>query len=236
MIKISLPLTKHTGKARVKYRKDKKDYGIPFATRQNKLTQDNYIEWQIGYDTKEKKLSKSKFSFQRKGETKYTFELSEYLIDAIKNNLVTKEEFKELKKFVEKARIETAFIEERFNIKREEQKQMSLMGVNFDLFMEHYPLLLYFQNKDEYSIEVKIDRKQKAIGVQAMLFLCIPITRFEEKKGLIVREAEQNEQVTLEIKRNKNNFIIDVIKIFAISSSQHNEDIKNIIDTIEKNI
>jgi hypothetical protein len=47
---VDIPLTTTSGKTRVKQRDTIFGYGTPFASRQNKFNQKNYIEWQIGYD------------------------------------------------------------------------------------------------------------------------------------------------------------------------------------------
>ncbi len=45
---VNLPLTKPTGKIRVKRRSVFSEYGLPVRPRQDSLTQTNYVEWQIG--------------------------------------------------------------------------------------------------------------------------------------------------------------------------------------------
>jgi hypothetical protein len=49
-ITVGVPLTTTSGKTRVKQRNIVFDYGLPFASRKNPFNQNNYIEWQIGYD------------------------------------------------------------------------------------------------------------------------------------------------------------------------------------------
>lgn len=47
---VNLPLTKPTGKIRVKKRSFFAEYGEPIAPRQVPMSQSAYVEWQIGYD------------------------------------------------------------------------------------------------------------------------------------------------------------------------------------------
>ena len=49
-ILVDIPLTTPTGKTRIKSRSMFYEYGKPHATRSVPLTQNNYVEWQIGYD------------------------------------------------------------------------------------------------------------------------------------------------------------------------------------------
>src|SRR6266487_3620484 len=60
-IKVILPLTTHSSKIRVKKRKDIFYQGVPLATRQEKITNDCYFEWQISYDLKETNRNFDKF-------------------------------------------------------------------------------------------------------------------------------------------------------------------------------
>ena len=55
-----LPLTKPTGKIRLKLRNSFCEYGNPFAPRQNPISLRTYIEWQIGYDHKASDENKAK--------------------------------------------------------------------------------------------------------------------------------------------------------------------------------
>lgn len=52
-IEESLPLTKPTGKIRIETRGTYYEYEQPFASRKSRFTHDNYVEWQISYDTDE---------------------------------------------------------------------------------------------------------------------------------------------------------------------------------------
>ncbi|MBR4762106.1 MAG: restriction endonuclease, partial [Clostridia bacterium] len=49
-IKVAIPLTTPTGKARIKRRSKSNEYGIPVSTRSAPFCRNCYVEWQIGYD------------------------------------------------------------------------------------------------------------------------------------------------------------------------------------------
>ena len=234
MLAIPLPITTPTGKIRVKIRKTNKCYGLSFASKQEVFTKNNYIEWQISYDTENQGDSKYKYNFIRKGETKYTRELSDYLASSLENKIINKKEFNELISFTQKVKEKDEFIENKFAIERQENENVSIMNMDFNLFKENYPLLIFLKRKD-YTIEIKIDRKQKAVGVQAMVFLCIPINQIENYENLLNRTAKTKEIVKLIVKRDFNNFIIDTVKVFAVASKQHNEDMQKILTIINDN-
>ena len=61
-LKVVLPLTKPTGKIRIKERSFFGDYGLPVAGRTQSLGLTNYVEWQIGYDLLANASNKSKTS------------------------------------------------------------------------------------------------------------------------------------------------------------------------------
>ena len=83
---VNIPLTTTSGKIRVKSRTIDSEYGLPFASRQNNFNLNNYVEWQIGYDSvvdDEQKLKLTTLTNTRftayNGKTKALYELSEYL-------------------------------------------------------------------------------------------------------------------------------------------------------------
>ena len=91
---VNLPLTKPTGKIRIKNRSFFAEYGMPIAPRRTPLTQSSYLEWQIGYDLLKSdenagKTSLSEMTFSNyKDETKYAYELSEIVFYAHGNGLI----------------------------------------------------------------------------------------------------------------------------------------------------
>ena len=240
MIKIDLPLTTPSGKVRVKKRETISSPGIPVSIAESNNNAENiaenfYLEWQISYDTKDEEKSETKFSFERNGKEKYLYELSDYLVEAIKTKIINHEEFIELKKYVDSITSED-FIDKNFPINRIEERDIIIRDSNFSLLNERHPLLVYFSEKEDFCIEIKIDRKQRAVGFQPQVYLSIPLTSFENYKDLLERKARRNEMISLKITKEKNNFIIPSIKIFSIASSQHNKDILNILNSIENNL
>src|SRR4051795_579281 len=98
-IKLLFPLTTHTGKIRVKKRKDIFYQGLPIATRQAPLDSDCYLEWQISYDLQKNNSNFEKHyaSVKNKGEIRnekkeptgrYVYELSDYLIEIVKQKFI----------------------------------------------------------------------------------------------------------------------------------------------------
>ena len=77
-----------------------------------------------------------------------------------------------------------------------------------------------------------IKEKQKAIGIQPMLYLCIPIKLVEEYQEIENQLAETKQTATYLITKNNFQLVIETIKIFSILSRKHQRDIINILRTI----
>ncbi|MBO4792038.1 MAG: restriction endonuclease, partial [Clostridia bacterium] len=97
-IKAELPLTSQ-GKFRCKKRSDIQAFGESFGPKKNIITEDSYLEWQIGYDTiigrneKPTKLKAEKFKFKGANKkNKHPYELSEIAYHMCKIGLISKDD------------------------------------------------------------------------------------------------------------------------------------------------
>ena len=78
-------------------------------------------------------------------------------------------------------------------------------------------------------VEIVIKEKQKAVGLQPMLYVCFPVTKLKgEKRELIGRCAEQNEKAVLLLDKTHKDFILGTFKIFALLSKAHKSDVISI--------
>jgi len=93
---IKIPAS-NDGKFRFKTRNKNIDFGESFSTRTINFNENVYLEWQIGYDAvvadvtsgkKETQLKEHTFVGDNK-KTKYLYELSELVYEAIKNKLIS---------------------------------------------------------------------------------------------------------------------------------------------------
>ena len=82
------------------------------------------------------------------------------------------------------------------------------------------------------KIEIIIKEKQKAIGIQPMLYLCIPIKLVEEYPEIENKLAETKQKATYLITKSNFQMVIETIKIFSILSKKHQRDIVDILWTI----
>ncbi|PIN71522.1 hypothetical protein CO153_00980 [Candidatus Pacearchaeota archaeon CG_4_9_14_3_um_filter_30_11] len=283
-LKYELPLTTSTGRARVKRRKN--EFGEPLKT-EDKLSESDYIEWQISYfmpfDTlwdkfkgikknKQKKkaliedyfrefkpssLIKDLIEFfeeteeiQRKdfkkklkeifekhkqiliikehkdNKTYVMYELADLFEMALKNNVISKEEIKELLGF-NKEKID---IEAQYSVQRKPLNKT--VSKDFEYFEENAPLFIKRMN-DKFFTEIQIKHKQRAVGYQGMVYFCIWIKSLKDKEGnsLIGRKANPNEKVIAELSKED---LFDIAKTFMITSQDHDWDMKTILKGIIK--
>jgi hypothetical protein len=232
-LKYELPLTTSTGRARVKRRKN--EFGEPLKT-EDKLSESDYIEWQISYfmpfDTlwdkfrgmkknkqKKKALIEDYFrefkptsliqelteffeeteDIQRKdfkeklkeifekhkqiliikehkdNKTYVMYELADLFKMAMKNDVISKEEIKELLDF-NKEKID---IEGQYSVQRKPLNKT--ISENFEYYEENAPLFIKRMN-DKFFTEIQIKHKQRAVGYQGMVYFCIWIKSLKDKE------------------------------------------------------
>lgn len=246
-IKVAIPLTAQTGKIRVKNRDIWYGYGLPVATKQQPFTNNSYIEWQIGYDVVisnnrkdiDKLLSSTlqdKTFIGSNGKEKALYELSEYLYYFFNMGIINEDEIKTLLSEINQLD-DNNLIEnnENLSVQRCYPVEYKLEGITFQKSMVTYPLLLYKLSSFDVLVEIMIKEKQKAIGLQPMLYVCFPATKLQtDKYELIGRCAETNEKAYLILNKEHKEFILQTFKIFALLSKSHKNDVISIINLILK--
>lgn len=229
---IELPLTNPTGKIRVKRRSPTLNYGFPIATKRESFTKDDYVEWQISYAT-QNPPEESKVEEIVINENQIGFELTKLLYEGIKLDILSNEDISELEEFINDVQ-RTETLEENEKIYRENNLQEIKGG--FKKFVEKVPLFIKKDEGKGYFIEIILRHKQRAVGLQAMVYLCIYIEILKDKNGnsLIGRTAETREFGRFEIASENKFLIADVVKAFAIASQRHKNDISNILEQIKE--
>ena len=245
-ILIAIPLTTTSGKIRIKQRDNIYGYGIPFASRKNKFTPNNYVEWQIGYDIEKGKEYNEKYNkdlttvknleftaYNKK--KKYLYELSEYLFYFVKFGIFKIDELQELKKSIEKLNTNN-LIEKHPHclINRTHPYEEKINNMDFEILKIEYPQLIHKFKNYEIIAEITIKEKQKAIGIQPMLFFCFPITELITEKPLIGRSSDKKEFAYFKFDKNNAFIILELIKIFGMLSVSHRYDILEILKIIIK--
>ena len=235
-IYVDIPLTTQTGKTRVKVRNTFADYGEPTATRQTPFSLNHYIEWQIGYDVTQDRIDDTTLKHLQfmgaNGKLKSLYELSE-IVHYLKNfGAISPQQIQALSQRLAALPV-TSFIENSLHISRDIFMPKTIAGLNFYCSHVNYPLAIYQFNGNLIS-EVIIREKQRAIGVQPMLYFCFPVTNLSPTTTLplIGRMANQNEHANLIINRNDANDYLKMLEIFGVLSESHNHDILEILRII----
>lgn len=239
-IKVAIPLTKVTGKTRIKSRSILNEYGIPVATRKKPFMQNYYVEWQIGYDVIKKDAKKIEnttlkdFSFiGANGKEKTLYELSEYIKYFYDWKVISKQKLLDIKEYLQNISPKD-FLDtnEELSIKRTHPVYKNINNFKFMWTQVEYPLLVYKFGNFEIIAEIKITEKQRAVGIQPMLYLCFPITELENSEKLLGRTAESKEFANFVIDKNNIEVFLEMLKLFGILSKNHNKDVLTIIDVI----
>jgi hypothetical protein len=236
-IAIKISASNH-GKFRFKTRDNNISFGHTFSTRNNNFTEKTYLEWQIGYDatTTDVKNGKKKTNLKKRtfigdnGKRKYLYELSEFVNEGLKNNLISAKNIKSLLKEIETYK-------NFFDKNGIEVDHKSSIAVNNILFEEtciKLPTLFMVNTPDGTQIEVSIQKQQYASGVQPMVYFCIPLKTFANYKDIMGRPSISNDSLTYVINKGNSRVLFDLIKIFAMCSKRHNHDIKEIIKVLIK--
>lgn len=226
---VELPLTNPMGKIRVKRREEASNYGLPIATRREPFEENDYVEWQISYATENPPVE-TKVENIRLG-SQIGFELTKLLCESVKLGILSDSDVIEIQSFSNDInRGDT--LEENERILREDSCQEAKGG--FKKFVEITPLFIKDNRAKGYFVEIILKHKQRAVGLQAMVYLCILIRSLRDKNGnsLIGRVAESKEFGILEITSENKELILDTIRAFAIASWQHRNDIISILNQV----
>jgi len=159
-------------------------------------------------------------------KTYVMYELADLFEMAMRNNVISKEEIKELLNF-NKEKID---IEGQYSVQRKPLNKT--ISENFEYFEENAPLFIKRMN-DKFFTEIQIKHKQRAVGYQGMVYFCIWIKSLKDKEGksLVGRKANPNEKVIAELSKED---LFDIAKTFMITSQDHDWDIKTILKGIIK--
>ena len=228
-IRVRLPLTDVTGKVRVK-EKTRDGFGIPVAPSRTVLGAAHYLEWQIGYDIPNTNSPSvvPEIRFERNRETKYGHELAKIIFEAIRLGLLSRSDLEsELAKLKE---IPAAEFEEGRAVQVEVSTNTAADG-----FQSAVQRLPQFTKTDARgSVQIQLKQKQRAVGFQAMVYVCLPISQAlaMDGKPRPAGKATSKETVFYDFRTGDAGFLLDIIHAFGLASKQHNQDIRKILEAI----
>lgn len=232
-VHVRLPLTDVSGKVRPKERTPD-GYGEPLAPTKTVLGAKHYLEWQISYDTREADAPNvvKEIQFVRRGETKFGAELSKMLVDALRLGVISTNDL--LRERDRLAKLAESTLEEREGITTE-KTPLDAKGGLPDGFTRWTQKVPQFLRETEHGwIQIQLKPRQRAVGNQAMVYVCLPMTRVltADGKPRAPGPAKTKETVFYDFTRANAGFLLDIVRSFAIASKQHNEDIGQILGKI----
>ena len=245
-----IPLTATAGKIRIKQRRTAFEQGVPFASRQNPFSQENYIEWQISYgaeiprDTsnyKEKNFKNfSKTSIKNipfvghNGKQSALYELSEYCYYFVSWGTIARQDLIDIQSSLQSLSDDDMLDKHSHcQIKRTSPVSETIHGLDFQMLKIEYPQLTYRFRDYEIIAEIVIKEKQRAVGIQPMLYFCFPLAELKSRgEPLIGRCAEKNESALFTIDEGNSGILLEMIKIFGILSEAHRLDVIAMLDAI----
>ena len=83
-------------------------------------------------------------------------------------------------------------------------------------------------------MQIQLKQKQRAVGYQAMIYVCLPMNQVLDMSGNLRKPgpAKSKETVYYDFNASTRRSLLDIIHAFGIASQQHNEDIRQILETI----
>ncbi len=228
-VRVRLPLTDVTGKVRVK-EKSSDGFGLPIAPMKTLLDTNYYLEWQIGYDIPNTNSPTvvPEIKYIRNGETKYGHELAKIIFEAVRLGIISTNdlihEIESLKK------VQPNEFEENQVV----QVELST-NVTADGFQSAVQRLPQFTKSTPHGwVQIQLKQKQRAVGYQAMVYICIPMNDVLAMDGTSRKSgsAKSKETVYYDFNHENADLLLDVIQAFGVASQQHNEDIQKILGKI----
>lgn len=236
-ISFVLPLTQPTGKVRIKERNSFYEYGNPVAVRKTPLSLKNYVEWQIGYDllfndeNLIKTTLKNKNFTNYKGENKLPYELSEIIYYSYENKYIDLNDIKNIYDRIN-ATDKTLDVLDSMQITRTNPIEVKIEDVDFYQMKVSYPLIVHKFGKYDIYAEIMNREKQRAVGVQPMLYVCLPITSLifsEQPIGRILNSKECGKWI---IGQEEARLSLELFRIFGMLTEKHKFDVCQILKVL----
>lgn len=231
-VEVRLPLTDVTGPARVKQRADD-GFGVPIAPSRTDLDGSCYIEWQISYDTTgtEHPSIVREVKFQRDGRTKHGCELTKILTCALAEQVLTRAELKTLREELDALRCVDLESAEKIALQPERERGPGIPPA-FGRFVQRVPQ--FIASTPEGSVEIQFKPKQRAVGYQPMVYVCLPSRSWRQASGAprTPGHARVKETVNIRFGPAHRELLLSIVRAFGIASREHNEDLTKILDAI----
>ena len=124
--------------------------------------------------------------------------------------------------------------EETASISRTNPREETINGLKFHSMQVTYPLFVHRFGQYEIISEILIKEKQRAVGAQAMLYLCVPISALRFNKPAIGRVLDAKERGRWDIGREEALLALELFNVFGMLSPKHRFDVLQILKILVK--
>ena len=122
--------------------------------------------------------------------------------------------------------------EETASVGRTEPERVHINGLPFEEMKVSYPLFVHRLGRSEIFAEIMIREKQKAVGTQAMLYVCLPITALTFLQQPIGRKLDKKECAEWRIGREEAALSLELFRVFGTLSPKHRHDVISILEML----
>ncbi len=95
-----------------------------------------------------------------------------------------------------------------------------------------YPLIVHKFGKYDIYTEIMNREKQRGVGVQPMLYVCIPITSLSFSRNPIGRSLDAKECSDWIIGEEEAKLSLELFRMFGMLSLKHRHDVLAILSTL----
>ena len=126
----------------------------------------------------------------------------------------------------------TIDIIDEMQITRTNPVETEINGVNFYRMKISYPLLVHKFGKYDIYAEIIIKEKQRAVGIQPMLYVCLPVTALQFEHNALGRTLDSRECASWNIGKEEAALSLELFRIFGMLSKKHKYDAAAILKTL----
>lgn len=168
-------------------------------------------------------------------QVKFAYELSKIFFYSHKLGLLIDDEVKEAYNYIQ-AIPDSNLIDtiDSMRITRTNPVETKINNIDFYEMKVAYPLIVHKFGKYDIYSEVMNREKQRGVGVQPMLYVCIPITELSFDKEPLGRTLEPKECSKWIIKKDEAKVSLELFKIFGMLSKKHQHDVLAIMRMLFK--
>lgn len=233
-VAVRLPLTAPAGKTRVKRpRADAESAAV--ACRAAPMRDGDYLEWQISYytDNAADAAAVPGVTLRKNGKEFYGCEFIRLLAEARRMGVLPR---RRLDEALALAAVPPAggFAEEEPAARAAAPRPGALLASGFHRFELRVPA--YLKSAARHAVEIKIARRQRAVGNQAMVFVHLPLAHCRPLDGrapFAGRIAEAKELAEYRIGADNVGLLSDVAAAFLFASAQHREDLRALLAQLQ---